>query len=335
MSNCKILFSGFRDHSHSKAGGYDWITGYGRDSDVLMLSDMPFGNIPLQKWIVRMPLAFLDIVTRLRRYRYDIVHLIYGDVTMLRFLPYRKSKKHRTVITVHMDIERRKFKKSFISQLRSFDKIIVLSRCQAKELKERYGLDSEFIPHGFDCPKYKNVEVRDERGNRLDEKMVNIVTVGKMYRDYDLYRRVVSAHTGNDNIRFHLVGAPDDVKSECRAYGNVHVYGRLGDDEYYSLLSRADYCFLPLMFATANNALLESQYLDLPLILPLIEGVSDYAAPAPMNRFYSTESELNAMINSLGKSVKDGSLAAYASRFSWENIYKRLEATYNSLKYGQ
>lgn len=335
MKEYKLLFSGFRDPDHSKAGGYDWITGFDGNADKLMLSDVPFGTWSMKSKAIQLPLAILDTITRIRRRKYDITHLIYGDVTLLRFIPYRKSKKHKTVITVHMDIEKRKFSNSFVSQLRSFDRIIVLSSNFKRNLKEKYGLESEFIPHGFNAPRYQSVKVKDETGESPDPKYINIVTVGKMYRDYDVFHRVVSRVVEKRaDLRFHVVGAPAEDKAKCRQLKNVRVYPRLENDEYNSLLEKSDYCFLPLSFATANNSLFEAQYLNLPLILPRIEGVSDYAYPEAPNMFYESEEELEKMMIGLRKPVKDSTLSDYAQKFSWENIYHRLDDLYKGLLNG-
>ncbi len=327
----RVLFSGFRDPAHSKSGGYDWITGYGDASDTLLLSEVPFGNISMKSGWIRLPLAILDLLTRFRRKRYDIVHLFYGDVTMLRFLPYRKSRTHKVVATVHLDIETRRFKKALIKQLRVLDRVIVLSSGQERELKEKYDIDAVFIPHGFNRPVFEKVNVADRNGRYLDGDKINVLTIGKTYRDFDLYDRIVSRLCSRPEIQFHLVGAPEDVKSRYVNAKNVRVYNRLEDNEFYSLISIADYCFLPLSFATANNSLLESQSLDLPLILPSIAGVEDYAAPAPMNIFYTSEEDLCEKLCELKKSKKDGQLSEFVERFEWSNIYRLLDSLYDNL----
>ncbi len=327
----RILFSGFRDPSHSKSGGYDWITGYGKGSDTLLLSEVPFGHIPMKSGWIRIPLAILDIYTRFQRKKYDIVHLFYGDVTMLKFLPYRKSRRHKVVATVHLDIGMRKFKSSLVRQLRSLDKVIVLSSGQERELKEKYNIDAVFIPHGFNRPSFENVSVADRHGRHSDMEKINILTIGKMYRDFDLYSRMVTRLSSRDDMQFHLVGAPENVRQKYEDASNVSVYNRLDDNEFYSLISMSDYCFLPLSFATANNSLLESQSLDLTLILPRIDGVDDYAAGEPLNIFYSSEEELCEKLWGLKKTDKSGRLSKFVEKFEWQNIYRALDSLYDSL----
>ena len=88
-----------------------------------------------------------------------------------------------------------------------------------------------------------------------------------------------------------------------------------------------------MTFATANNALLEAQFLGIPSILPSISGISDYAAPSPLNIFYVSREDMEEVFVDLEK-VQDNrasELRNYANKFSWENIYKLLERFYLDL----
>lgn len=327
----KILYSGFRDKDHSSYGGYDRITNAPFEKDVVLLEDMPLGHISMKTRLVKLPLAVLDLVTRIRRRSYDITHLFYADVTVSFFLPYLRLKRHKTVMTIHLDLKRRKLGSLFINILRKADAVITLSSAQQRELREDYGIESEFIPHGFSRPEFDCRECLDGNGNPLDADKINIVTIGKVRRDFNILQNVTKAFRDDTRFRFHLVGVPRDVKERLGSYPNVSVYGRLSDDEYYTLIRRCDYCLLPLEFATANNTVLECHYLDLPMILPDIEGISDYACPNLPNRFYSGKEQLMQIMNSLEKPVKNDILSSFAQRFEWENIYKMLGRLYEKL----
>ena len=335
----KVLFSGFKDANHSASGGYDKITDMPVDKTTLLVDRYPLGRLDIGNHLIRIPLSLLDVETRLRRFRYDITHLFYGEISMLFFLPYLRSRKHKTVITLHHGPDKRRIPSLFVSLLRHFDGIVVLSSGMKKELKEKYGLESEFIPHGFYKPRFEHREVADRKGRRLDAEKINVITIGQMYRDYDTFEYIVERMKTRADLRFHLVGAPADVKERMRKYeeeeGNVSVYNRLPDDEFYSLISDCDYCFLPLTFATANNTLLEAQFLDVPAILPDIEGVLDYAAPAPMNYYYHDRRRLEEIFTSLSKSKKNGEIAGYMEKFDWKNVFVALEKYYNRLLNGK
>lgn len=123
----KILYVGYRDNSHSSAGGYDSIIG-NPETDCLMGENVPFGFIPVSKRGKILNVIFLGIISRFKRLRYTVVHYFYGDTLVVPFL---RLNKHKTVATLHLNIEEeRRCKSSFIKALRSLDGIVVLSTNQ-------------------------------------------------------------------------------------------------------------------------------------------------------------------------------------------------------------
>lgn len=324
----KILYSGFRDPKHTSAGGYVNITGMPEDVKILLGNDYPLGNhfIP---HLARLPWTLLDIQTRIECHKYDIVHLIYGELTMFP-LPYPKLKRTKRVITLHMKIEDKPG--WFIRLLRSFDGIIVLSSQQKELLETRYGIKSEFIPHGFDKQSFQIKMPCSDKCEKLDVSKVNVAVVGNNYRDFSLLKDLVEFMDGQGkDVVFHIVGMPGSLKSEFRKYKYVRIYNRLDNDEYFSLLSACDYNFMPLTFATANNTLMEAQSVGLTSILPDIPGISDYGAPAPSNIFYSSKESLFNIFRSIEKCGLNTQLEEFAKKFSWSSIYVRLQDYYNKL----
>lgn len=324
----KILFSGFRDSLHSSAGGYDKITGMPGDVSILLGNSYPFGS-HFGSHVIRIPLTMLDIHTRFVCRKYDITHLFYGEMTVIP-VAYPKSRKSKTVITLHLNVDEKPswFKK----MLPGFDGIVVLSTQQQRRLKEKYGLESVFIPHGLDKPEFEYVMPKSETGAEFNRGAVNVAMIGNNYRDFRLLERVVDFVEKNGrDILFHIVGMPADEKKIFRKYKSVRVYGRLDNDEYFTLLSECDYNFMPLKFATANNTLLEAQSLGISSILPAITGITDYAAEAPLNTFYSSEDELMRIFSKMEKRGRDEAIIKFSERFYWENIYKQLEAYYKRI----
>lgn len=330
----RVLFSGFHDVNHSKSGGYDKITNIDIEKKILLSNNYLGGKFPISSQLSRIPFYLLDIHTRIIRNRYDITHLFYGELTSLPFLPYHKSKKHKTVITLHLKVEDHNCINLYVNQLKSFDGIIVLSSGQRELLESKYGLKSTFIPHGFSKPEFKVTPAGDINNRGIDSGKINISTIGSNYRDFETLKYIVNKLASNEKIHFHLIGVPIDVKDLVKNNPNVSIYQRLDDDQYYTLLSMMDYNFLPLTFATANNTLLEAQFLNVKSILPNISGISDYAAPMPLNLFYENRTDLIKIISNLDKASKDTKLSEYTNRnFNWNVIYKQLSQYYTSLLY--
>lgn len=327
-----ILFSGFIDPNHSSFGGYHNIVNIPCDSKNLITENYPLGKVSKRYHLRKIPLWLQDIDTRIRRYKFDITHLYYGEITMFPFIPYRRSERHKTVITLHLDIEKQHLHYFFLKNLSSFDGIIVLSSQQKKYYKEKFGIDTTFIPHGFDKPIYEYTLPVDYWSRIIDSDKINLITSGKNYRDFGTLEKAIAYSSSMlPLLHFHVVGVPVYIKESLMRYDNVSVYNRLSDDEYYSLIQSCDYNFLPLLFATANNALLEAQAIGVRSILPNIDGVSDYAAPAPMNTYYNNIEDLYCILSSLKKSEICNDIIDFSHKFYWENIYPELFTFYNNI----
>lgn len=325
----KVLYSGFADRSHSSFGGYHNIVNFPHCGKVLLSRDYFLGELDRKYRLRKIPLTLLDLDTRRQRRNYDITHLFYGEITMIPFLPYPKDKKHKTVITLHLDIEKQRFHKFFLKNLSFFDGIIVLSTQQQEYYRNKYGIETAFIPHGFDTPTFSYKIPRDTTGRSIDTTCINLITSGKNYRDFDTLKATVEKFRDDERFVFHLIGTPAEVKKDLSQFPNVHIYPRIDNDEYYSLIKSCDYGFLPVTFATANNALLETQAIGLKSILPNIAGIQDYAAEA--NLFYSSTEELFSLIDSLHKSTISEEILQHAKKFLWKNIFNQLNEYYSNL----
>lgn len=319
----KILLVGYRDKAHSSAGGYDRIIN-NPNADSLLGENVPFGFIPVSTRGKILNVFFLDVIARIKRFNYKVVHFFYGDTLLI---PFIRLRRHKIVATIHMDMEdNKRFKKIFIYVLKHIDGVVVLSSNQQKKLKEKYNIDSVFIPHGFYKPKFTMINMN------INETRINISVLGQNYRDYNAIKEAVKFSLYNNKlIHFHLIGQSENFKKEMMAYENVTCYPRLSDDEYFSVLNSCDYNFLPVTFATANNALLEAQFLGVRSILPAISGIMDYAAPKPLNLFYDSLDEMKSIFASLRKTKHSEDIVLYSKRFEWGSIYKQLNAYYEHL----
>lgn len=319
----KILFVGLADPNHSKAGGYHKIANM-PNTDVFWDKEALMGFLQPNRRGKRINIFFQELQAKWKLRHYDVTHFFYGDQLLF---PFKHKNGKKVVATIHMNLESRKRNPElFLRTLRSLDAIVSLSSFQQKELEQKYGLKSVFIPHGFDKPEF----IKKDTG--INQEKINIVVSGSNYRDLDtLYTTVKHCLAYCSNIHFHLLGQPAKVKEDLSPYANVTCYPRLDDDMYYSVISDCDYNFLPLTFATANNALLEAQFLGVRSILPQMAGIEDYAAQAPLNDYYSDRKELFSLLETLTKKPHDLLLQQHAERFLWTNIYEILDKFYEEL----
>ncbi len=316
----KLLLVGYRDKNHSSAGGYDGIINY-PGASILMGEDVPFGFIPVGHRGKCLNIFFLKMLSHIKSWKYDVVHFFYGEMMSSPMI----NSKCKTVATIHIKVS--PDDKDFIRKLKTTNGIITLSTAQATLLREEYGVNAVFIPHGFNKPVFKQKDVN------LDKSLLNIVVSGKNYRDEQTLSDIIEfCQEKRPDIRFHLLGQPERIKRSFANKSNSICYPRLSDDDYFSVMRACDYNFLPLTYATANNTLLEAEFLGIKSILPQIEGVLDYAAPAPLNMFYNNWDEACDLFSQLQKTSKSDELVEYAMRFSWESIYPQLRSFYDSLE---
>lgn len=322
MNNKKILYVGFRNFRHSRMGGYDYIT-QNPHTSYLNAKNLPFGFLSIGQRGHRLSRFILDIYARLKSKAYNVIHYFYADYTI--FFPFIKKGGQKIIATIHTNYKEWGPYKRLL--MKSFDAIICLSNQQAKELREK-GYNAFFIPHGFNSPKFSFDECF-VKSNMDIEKKINVSYCGQMYRDFNTLLMIIHKYS-NTNVFFHVFGQKESQKKKLLSLKNVKVYDHLDDDKYYSMLQSCDYSFLPLTFATANNALLEQQGLGVISILPNINGVTDYA-DKDNNLFYNNNDELINIFQNLKKQEKSKKLQTFAQKYYWDNIYKELNKLYNTL----
>ncbi|MHB9293768.1 hypothetical protein Holit_02898 [Hollandina sp. SP2] len=268
-------------------------------------------------------------MTKILRYNYDITHLIHTENQL--YLPFQKLKKHKVVGTIHLDIHHKIFSNYLIHNIKTLDALIVLKNDYVETVFNETGVETVFIPHGFDKPVFEKNIPRDIHNNSLNIEMINIAVIGTNYRDYNTLDFIVK-NTTNKDIIFHLIGQKQKMMERFKTNKNVLYYNYLNNDSYYSLLSTCDYNFLPLTFATANNTLLEAQSLGVTSILPKISGISDYAASFHQgNIYYNARDDLLEIVNGLKKNSIQEKLIKHSEKFLWSEIFKKLDLFYNDV----
>lgn len=322
----KVLFIGNEITSHTSAGGYIHIIKFPKADFLDVASICPLF------WRMGKPFKFLNYILAVHKAckmskKYDIIHSIYEDNY---YFPLFFNCKCKSVGTIHLDITGnynpiRKFLLNRV--LPKLDYIITLSNEQKTKIKN-LGYKCDFIPHGFNKPEFSLVDL-DLYNIPFDKSKINVFFSGNTYRDLDTLETAISKTQDRTDLRFHVLSQKGESKQRFMRYKNVVTYDRIEDNVYYTLLSKCDYNFLPLTFATANNTLLEAQFLGITSILPNLGGILDYASND--NLFYNSQSELLDILNKIQKASSSENISKYASKYNWENIYKLLENKYTEI----
>lgn len=164
--------------------------------------------------------------------------------------------------------------------LRAFDRLVVLSDAAKTEIgKQLPGLPVTFLRHGvafdFFSPTSSGVRSLDP------EEPVDVVFCGHWLRDFKCLEEFVAAsQKASRKFRFHLVvpamARKVDAHYRLAMYDNVRWHTGLSDVGLRDLYRSSHLLLLPLMDATANNALLEAAACQLPILVTSVGGTRDY-----------------------------------------------------------
>lgn len=139
----------------------------------------------------------------------------------------------------------------------------------------------EFIPHGIDVDYFRPSESRFSFA--AGDNRRRILTVGNMLRDFDVLAKVVNlASERGVNWVFQVVALRDRLdalneKVSPRARRMLDFRCGISNAELLSLYQHSDLLYLPLLSATANNAVVEAMSCGLPMLLSDFEATRAYA----------------------------------------------------------
>jgi glycosyltransferase involved in cell wall biosynthesis len=209
--------------------------------------------------------AFVACVTG----RHDIVHFLDGEHAP-QFLPSWLPRARRHAVQVIATFHQPPGLLGDLVDpdvLRMLDQVLLVSPSQ-REFFERY-LPPErvhVILHGVDADFFHPADASVREGH------LRCITVGNWLRDWQIVHEVAARMP---EVRFDIVTGRTTGLEEL---DNVRIHKGLDDHALAALYRRADILFLPLLEATANNALLEGMASGLPVVATDLSSVRAYLA---------------------------------------------------------
>jgi len=249
----------------------------------------------------------------------------------------RKKKDQRILFSCHLPkskLEEVKGRlKPFMEGLRCADGIILMS----PEDRDYYASMAPqahvtFIPHGIDVHYFSPGTARTP----ADEGNFRVLTVGNMMRDFPRLAAVIRrAADERSSIEFHVVANAGTLNKLRNLVGEnawpmVRPHHGISDEALRDLYRGCDILFLPLISATANNALLEAMAVGLPIFVSDLPACRSYAKDCAI--YFPTDLDEVDLLGALGKFSADrGQLAEMAGKarslakeeLSWEVIVGR------------
>lgn len=206
---------------------------------------------------------------------FDAIHSIVSDCTF--HLP-----RNRFIMTLHLVPNVVKYKelrqkiflflKYHVIQKRAFrraKKIACVSTNLLAAIPAKYKSKACFIPHGIDTGFWDPALAKAPAG--LPEGRY-ILCVGSHGVDRDL---LVSFIRANPSIPFVFVGTAESLGD----FPNTQYLYKVSDEDLRDLYFGAGLMFRPLLFATANNSILEALAMGTTILASRIPGVTDYLTP--------------------------------------------------------
>lgn len=275
-----MLHYSFNFQHHGRHSSYHHLLDFLAEDDSILDASLPgfcysrwlnVRGIPIKAWRKFMETRAWRIV---KHENHSWIHYLYPEHT---YFSGDNSKLANTgvLFSCHLPSEvvnrGSTWLAPFLDGLKRADGVIVMSPDICDFYAERAPHASvRFIPHGIDVHYFKPPA---EKMSRIEEKL-NVLTVGNMLRDFRRLAEVIKRvhEVAGNRIAFKVIALKANLDLLRKHTGEsafelVHGVHGLSDQALLDCYHEADLMFLPLMGATANNALLEAMATGLPLLI--------------------------------------------------------------------
>lgn len=263
----------------------------------------------------------------------DLFHYLDGEHS-LQYLPVLLHKlesiksRSRIVATFHQPPEVLDSLLN-IEIVRLLDHVIAISPEQVSYFEQFLPANKiSLILHGVDIDYFR------PGSEQVNRDKFRCISVGSWLRDYDTAMIVAEMFQSYPDIEFHIVSPISDAKS---LPDNVYAHSGISDDELLRMYQQADVLFLPLINATANNAILEGLACGLPIVTTELPSTRTYAPGReailiPDNNPGLFKSGLLQLYNNPGlRNEMSRHARKRAVELSWSSIASKIESLYFEL----
>lgn len=259
----------------------------------------------------------------------DLLHFLDGEHTA-QFLPRLAAafpSKPRTIATFHQPaaILPSVFPRRSAVAL---DHAVMVASSQLAYFRDLLPEERlSVVPYGIDIDFFRPSGAPARTGK------IRCLTSGSYLRDWKTYGEIVHALRGRPDIAFDVVSA---TAPEFPGLPAVTVHRSVTDEQLRALYHQSDILVLPLLDATANNALLEGMACGVPIVASDLPAVREYATdacvlPVPQRADRFVEA-IEALAGDASRRARMGQAGRERSlAFSWPSIARRYEELYTRL----
>jgi glycosyltransferase involved in cell wall biosynthesis len=312
-----LAFVGDRCCDHSPSSGYDQVCALFPAAGWLSGRALEAGET---RWI-RAPSVAADP---------SLVHVFYGDCSGSAAVPLVRERwpDAAIVLTVHQPVARMRRDGAAMHALTFADAILTVSEVQARELAALdVGVPVRAIAHG--------VWTRAFRPDAPDRVRLEVLLVGNYLRDWPATERIVDL-LAQRGVRCRLVGT-NAPRERFAGHPTITVAPPLSEHELAAAYDESAALLMPVLDATASNALLEAMSAGCPVVCSAAPSLVDEYIGDRVDAFEEDDREtavdhlLRYVADPEPRAARSGRLRARAQRFDWRFLASQYAAAYSDL----
>lgn len=265
-----------------------------------------------------------------------LYHFFYAENDLRLSSRFRPRFNNRIVASFHQPPEYLDTHVEDKRYIQGLDAAVVVSRYQIPYMSRFLPEDRIFcVPHGVDADYWRP----DSSVEKWDQP--TFLFVGFWLRDVDMFAATVkrAAEIGL-SARFRVVTFAEH-RQHFEGLPNTDVLSVIPDEDLLSEYRRAHAIFLPLKFATANNAILETMSCGTAVITTQSGGVVEYIEPGcgtavPRGDVEAAVAALREIAGSRNLMLERGAAARRrAEEFAWPKVGSMMNEAYRRILSGR
>lgn len=293
-----MIYFSFNFSHHGRYSSYHHLLDFVRPGDRKVDASLPSfcysrwmnpRGIPIKKWRIMNEFRAWKLA---ERRGHEWVHYLYPEHTHFHG-GQRKGKKHKMLFSCHLPPEvlnQHCYPSAplapFIRGLTEADGIILMSP-DALEYYSKLAPQARitFIPHGIDIHHFSPSQATTVH----QDGKLRVLTVGNMLRDFQRLAAVVRHvfEQKHGRVKFTVLASKANIENLRLLVGEnawkiVDGLWGIDDEALLKLYRESDLMFLPLLGATANNALLEAMATGLPMLVSDLPACRAYAGESAL-----------------------------------------------------